>query len=732
MNKHFIKASEEYTTLDNHVPAPLLRRSFTLVEKPVKAELSISGLGFYILYVNGVNVTKGHLAPYISNPDDVCYFDTYDVTEQLSEGENVIGIILGNGFINSPGGVVWDFEKAEYRGAPRVALELNCKLSDGGMTLTADGEFLTHPSPILFDDIRLGETYDARLELDGWMLRGFDTRGWKPALKAETPRGVLKKCEAEPILTYREIKPVSITREGDAFLYDFGINSAGICRLTVNGREGQKITMWHGEMLSEGRFYNKNIRFIRPDATFYDDYNQTDRYICSGKGTEVYEPHFVYHGFRYVLVEGIDESQATPELLTYRIMSSAVKTIGGFRCSSERVNKLFAMVKNSDLSNFFYLQTDCPHREKNGWTGDASLSADHVGLILDTEASWREWLYGIRLAQNEVGALPGIVPTSGWGFAWGNGPTWDSILFNLPYILYKYRGCTDVIRENAHAMVRYLEYILTRRSADGTVAIGLGDWVPVNKSANDYAPPLALTDSVMVMDMARKAAEMLDAIGYTHQAAFARGIYEDMRATVRRELVDLDNMLVAGDCESSQAIALYYGVFDKNEKAAAFAHLLRQISEAGGSFDCGFIGMHCIFHVLSDFGENELAYNMIMKDEFPSYAWLIDKGYTSMPEHFLDSEPYPESQNHHFLGDIARWFITRLAGLNVIDSTTVEITPCPVKDIDFASAYYDIPSGRVSVRWSRDESGKISIDYEAPVGVTIKDGYNHTDKVNFD
>lgn len=731
MQKKFISATRDFTTIENHIPAPYLRRSFNLDQKPTEAKISICGLGFYILYINGERVSKGHIAPYVSNPDHICYYDTFDVADKLTAGENVIGVILGNGFLNCPGGYIWDFDDADFRTAPMLALELSAKTENGEVTVCADGEFLTHPSPIIFDDVRLGESYDARLEINGWNMAGFDTTGWTPAILAPTPRGEMRECTAEPITVYKELKPVSIIREGDAFVYDFGLNSAGVSRLHIKGERGQLVTLWHGETLRDGKFYNDNIRFYNPGSDYYDDYNQTIRFTCSG-GDDVYEPHFHYSGFRYIKVEGITEEQATVDLLTFRVMSSELRTIGDFKCSDERLNTLFKMVKNADRSNFFYFPTDCPHREKNGWMGDASLSSDHTSLIFDTEKSYREWLNNIRCAQRLDGALPGIVPTAGWGFAWGNGPTWDSALFNLPYMLYKYRGCTDVIRENAHAMVRYLEYIMTRRSADGTVAIGLGDWVPVNKNAHDYDAPLALTDSIMVMDMAKKACEMFNAVGMTHSAEFADGIYRDMRETVRREMLDPDTLIVKGNCQSSQSIALYYGVFDAEEEAAAFAHLVRQIHEKDDAFDSGFIGLHCIFDVLARFGEYDLAYKMITRDSFPSYTLLIDEGHTALPEQFLDNTHAPNSLNHHFLGDISRWFMTRLAGLNVIDAKTVEICPCTVYGIDFAQAYYDLPKGRASVRWSRDENGKVEVDYTVPTGVTVRCWNSSSDKMSFD
>ncbi len=718
MNKHFIKATEDCCTFEKWVAAPLLRRSFNLPKVPGRAEISICGLGFYMLYINGKDITKGRLAPYISNPDQVCYYDTYDITSLLTEGENVIGVMLGNGSMNCFGGFVWDFEKAEYRGAPRVALELRADCGGEEVVIFADGDFLCHPSPVKFDDLRMGEFYDARDELPGWNLPGYNAEGWTRALPAETPRGVLKECTAEPIVTLRQVKPVGITRDGDAFIYDFGINSAGLCALRIKGEPGQKITMWHGETLVDGKFYNKNITFIqRPGCEIYGEWNQTVRFVCSGREDE-YMPHFCYNGFRYVKVEGITEEQATTDLLTYHVMSSGLGTIGGFKCSDERLNTLYRMADNSNRSNFYYFPTDCPHREKNGWTGDASMSAENMTLMYDTEASYREWLENIRRVQRIDGALPGIVPTAGWGFHWGNGPVWDSVIFNLPYTLYKFRGCTEVIRENAHAMMSYLEYVMTRRSENGTVDIGLGDYVPVDREADDYRAPVVLTDSITVMDIARKAAEMFTAVGNTHSASYAEGIYRDMRDTVRRELVDFDSMLAAGNSQSSQAIALYYGVFDKCEEKRAVEQLVRLINENDGAFNCGFVGMHCIFHVLSEHGESELAYRMITRDKYPSYTYLIDEGYTSMIEHFCKPLNL-RSLNHHFLGDVARWFTIRLAGLNVIDHKTVRIAPCPVSGVDYAEAYYDLPLGRVSVRWDRMPDGTVAVKHVAPEGVTV-------------
>ena len=700
MNNNFIKATNDYGGFDNHVPAPYIRKTFDLDFDCESATISICGLGFYVLHVNGKDITKGELAPYVSNPDHVAYYDTYDIAPLLKKGKNAIGIILGNGFMNPFGGPIWDFHTAPWRGTPRVALECIIKGGDNTLEITADTSFKVKDSPIRFDEYRMGEYYDANYEIEGWDLPDFDDSDWNNAIVAEAPRGELKLCEADPIKTYKIAKPISIHKTEDGYVYDFGINSAGMLTLNVNARAGQTIEINHGEVLLNGVFFIKNLHFGEPHA---DKYCYWNKYTASKDGLVEWKPTFVYHGFRYALVRGITDEQATPELLTYHIMSSDVKSIGGFECSVPMVNKIYETVQNSARSNLYYIPTDCPHREKNGWMGDASLSADFMSLMYKMDDTYSEWLVNICKAQNDKGALPGIVPTGGWGFHWGNGPTWDSALFNLPYQLYKTRGNTKAIEICAHSMVRYLEYILTRRSPNGTIAIGLGDWVPVG--GGDYPVPLEVTDSVMVMDIAFKASEMLAAIGRTHQSAFAYGIYEDMRETVRRELVDLDTCVVKGNSQSGQAIGVYYDVFEEDEKPLAVEKLVELIHAKNDRFDCGFIGMHCIFHVLSDYGYAELAYKLIMQKGYPSYRHLLDIGETALVEQFVPDGASCGSHNHHFLGDVARWFTTAIAGLNVIDSKTAVIKPCYINEINSASAYYDFPAGRVSVEWNRNDNG---------------------------
>jgi len=733
----FISAAKEFSTLTERVPAPLLRRSFEPGEVK-SASVTVCGLGFYELYLNGSRITKGRLAPYISNPDDILYYDRYDLTGLLRPGKNVLGLMLGNGMLNCPGGQIWEFENTRYRSAPKAALSFEAIRTDGtSVGFEADEQFVCAPSPIYYDDLRVGEFYDARKEISGWCEPDFDDSEWTPALPAETPRGECRICEAEPIVVTKQLKPVNIRparigklpvirpdvdlpvempgAEGEksGWLYDFGVNAAGVCRLKINGKPGQKIVLQFCEALDEnGDLDLRGMSFL-PNAL-----NHRDIYICRG-GEEKWTPAFIYHGFRYCLVLGLEADQADDELLTYLVMNSDIRSAGDFSCSDDVLNRLQEATRVSDLANFYYFPTDCPHREKNGWTADAALSCEQMLVNFTPERSYREWLHNIRRAQREDGAIPGIIPTGGWGFAWGNGPAWDCVLVYLPYFIWKYRGNTEVIRENASMIMRYLHYITTRRDEDGLVAIGLGDWCTVARDSGDYIAPLKFTDTVMCMDICKKAAACFEAAGMKLQKDFAEALYGEFRTAARKHLIDTDTMTALGNCQTSQAMAIFYDVFDDAEKDSAFRVLVDLIEEDNRLMNVGVLGARVLFRVLSKFGRTDLAYAMITDERFPSYGNMLARGNTSLIENFNPEGMAPSSLNHHFWGDVSGWMIEHLAGICVnpddISPERIRILPRFISALEHVVAHHDLPAGRVESSWKREGEGII-------LAVAVPDG----------
>lgn len=728
---NFIKAGDKFTTIEEHIPAPLFRRTFTADKEAASAELIITGLGYYELYVNGKKITKGPLAPYRSNIDDYIYYDSYDIASELSVGKNVIGIMLGNGIRNAPGAYIWDFEKARFRGAPITAFSLSVRYKDGsGETVVSDTETLTAPSPVIFDDLHFGEYYDARLEIPGWNMPDFDDSGWSRAVPAEPPRGEARLCEADPITVRSVIKPVSVTEYKDgSYIYDFGVNTAGLCKLRINGTDGQKVLMRYFETFVDGEPYFRNNRFD-PNDRF-----QEDEYYCSGEGTEEYTPHFTYHGFRYVLVSGITAEQANSELLTYLEMSSDIKKTGDFRCSDGTVNKIQEATVRSDTSNFFYFPTDCPQREKNGWTADASLSAEQVLLNLAPEKSYKEWMRNIYKALNDRGQLPGIIPTGGWGYHWGNGPAWDNVIVYIPYYTYKYCGDRQMLEELAAPLMRYLNYLFSRLDGEGLIAIGLGDWCQVGLIEDQFKTPLVVTDTILTCDIAEKAAFIYGELGMEAQKQFALSLAERTRAAFRENLIDKASLTVEGGTQTGQAMALFYGMFTDEEKARALDVLVKYIHEADDHFDTGVLGGKVIYRVLAENGYVDLAYKMITRPDYPSYGNWIARGATTLWEAFYPENGRILSLNHHFWGDVSAWFYIYLAGMKINptcrDTTEVDIKPCFAEALSEVSAYHDMPDGKISVSWNRN-GGKITLAIEAaeklhgkiglPAGYAFEDG----------
>ena len=745
----FIKATNEYSTIENQVASPYLRKSFNLNFIPEKAEITICGLGFYELYINGKNITKGHLAPYISCPDDLLYYDRYHLKDYLNQGENVIAVILGNGFMNPFDNYEsWNFDNVPWRGAPRVALHFEA-VGEKALSFEADESFKVHPSPIFSDGLRSGYHYDATKEIPNWNMPGFDDSSWNNALIADTPKGEAKLCEAEPIKAIQELKPVSIThydelyfasktnptyktyveescpyqpesKVNDVYVYDFGVNAAGVCKLKLKGEKGQKIRLKHGEMLIEGKFNMDSIYFQRPATRVFEyNYKQTDEYILKGGEEEIYVPKFTYHGFRYVMVEGITNKQATDDTITYIVMNSDLKSRASFSCSDENINKLYEMCVRSDLANFYYFPTDCPHREKNGWTGDASMSAPHMLLNYYCGNSFKEWLNNIRKAQNEEGAFPGIVPTGGWGFEWGNGPIWDSVISNLPYYTYRYEGDIGIIKENKDSILTYLKYIAGRRNEKGLIDIGLGDWMqPAHAWNEPLSSPREYTSSSAIFDMCKKCEFMFDLIGFDEGKEFASKLKEELKRDIRKNHIDFDTLTVIGNCITSQCTAIWFGLFEESEIKGAFNRLIEIIESMEIPFlDCGMYGLRYIFRTLSKYGRGDLAYKLIMQKDHPSYYQMIKAGFTALGEQLSYYEVPTFSQNHHFLGDISAWFIEKIAGLNpnpaAKDINEAEISPDFLENIDFAEATFETKGKNLAVYWKR-ENNKISLTTTVP------------------
>lgn len=711
MKKYFICASEKYCELYNHVSAPYIRKDFYVSEFK-NAKIRICGLGFYELFLNDQKITKGKLAPYISNPDHLIYYDEYDITNLLIQGGNAVGVILGNGFLNNIGGYPWEFDKAHFRHSPILSLVLYI---DGKELFHTDESFRTAPSPIYFDDLRCGEYYDARKEQKGWSTYGFEDSTWSFVKNIKAPKGKPVKADVAPIKIINEIFPISVNSVNGGFVFDFGINSAGICRIVFKGYKGQKIVLRHAEtILEDGSVYMKNT--CTPD--FDIDMSQKDIFICSGR-EDVFEPSFTYHGFRYVFVEGVSSEDIVAFSITMLQLSADLTQTGFFHCSNGVINLLHNITVNSDRSNFFYFPTDCPQREKNGWTADAALSCEQMLYNLDCSDSLQVWLDNVRCTQRENGQLPGVVPTVNFGYDWGSGPAWDAVIVELPYQIYRFTGNKKVLQDNAEAIMRYIAYLKTKTNENGLISFGLPDWCECGKpTEGNTSTPLEITDTLVSIEICQKAEKIFSILGKSEYAVKASEFAVLLKKRFRTVWVD-EKHFVKCKTQTAQAKAIDVGVFTKNEIQHAVENLVNIISDDGGHFQVGVIGARVLFRILADNGYGDLALDLITKEGFPSYKYWLDNGATSLWECFNELENNKVfrkdggrvlSLNHHFWGDISAWFYRYILGINVNpnlkNDIEFEINPIPLADVNYAKGSY-IRNGKGVIVERKMKGGKI-------------------------
>ncbi len=760
LSQKFVQATREYSTYQSPVAAPYMRRSFTLDSIPKNASLTITCTGFYRLFVNGNEITDGVLAPGITNPDEILFYDSYDIAKYLKFGKNTLGFWLGNGFANSVGGYIWDFDTARFRAAPALAFSFDSET----LQFEADESVLCHPSPIVFDDLRSGEHYDARREMSGWNLPEFDDGDWSPAIQVEPARGEYVMNDTDRVVLTEEVRPVKVFSgclakdrqpsmmnprslalcdttfyqigEGErGTVFAFENNLSSVPHLRVKGKPGQVIAIQAAEYCTpEGEVINDAIQKFYPFG-----FCQRDVYICRGDGTvEEYIPSFTYHGARYYFVIGLDEDQITEDTLTAHILHSNIGERGDFSCSNEVANKLVQCTKNSLYANFVYFPTDCPHREKNGWTGDAATSAEYMTQFFRADRSLGQWLRMIEATQKPDGRLPGIIPTTGWGFHWGNGPVWDRVITEVPYQLYVYQNDLSLFDTVSDTVFRYLNYLSKNRTRRGTIDFGLGDYAGGRSSASNYLCPEEITSTVMSYRICCQAAEMYAARDLSLQAEFANKLGEEFREAFRKHLIDLDTMTVYGNCQTAQAIAIDNGLLTPGESHAAYRVLLDMIRREDDHIAGGMLACRTVFRLLAKYGDAELAWKMIMRTDGPSHAdWIVNHGLSSLAErHMCIGDPGRDmSLNHHWMGDFIGFFMAHIAGLQInpthTDAMYVRVAPCFIGDLEHAEAHYESVCGPVDVKWERTgEHIRLQIEkLDAIWGeVVLPNGYRFIDK----
>lgn len=701
--------------------APLLRKSISLEEKNIKnARLYVSGVGYYEFFINGAHVSDRKLEPGYTHFDKRVLYSTYDVTSMLQHGENVLAAELGNGWLNIQSLSVWEFEKARWRMRPRMIAELRITYNDGTVqTIPTDRTWKTNSGACSFNNLYSGEVYDARLVHKGWTIPGFDDKKWMPAIEVEAPAKILTSQQMPPIRVVREVKPVSMRKIDDyTYIYDMGENMTGVCRLQVQGPTGTCVTLAHGELIHDDSTLNQGnieIYFKReknglPQHVDPFERIQTDTYFLSGNGMETYEPRFTYHGFRYVEVASTRPLTLTQESLTGLCMHTDVEPVGNFACSNEILNKLVEASCNSYLGNLFSIPTDCPQREKNGWTADGYVGMDYGLLFYDGITVYEKWMNDFIDNQRERGDLSGIIPSSGWGYADWIGPVWDAALFIIPNNLYKYYGDTRAIEKMWDTCVRYLQYLETREK-DGKLTYGIGDWVFYKAKTDTHFTSTAFywLDNVLM-------AKFADLTG--HDGTKYRAKADNLKELINNEWFDAEKKMYANGTQAAQSVGLALGLVPEEHAQAVADNLVRMIRDNGHQLDFGMLGSKFVPAMLVKYGYADDAYKMIIRPEAPSWANWIHRGLTTLPETWvLDKDFKDASLNHAFLGDISAWMMNSLAGINPNPKKPgfagIIIRPQFINGISWAKGEYRSVRGLIRSEWKR-EGNQIELNIIIP------------------
>jgi alpha-L-rhamnosidase len=690
-------------------PAPMFRTEFRLRPEIRSARVYIAGVGYHELRLNGRRVGDHMLDPGYTRYDRRVLTVTHDVTDLVRTGENAIGCTLGTGWFNVDTKAPWDFDKAKWRASPRVWMQLRVEYRNGAVeNFSTSRAWKTSTGGVTFDGIYAGETWDDRRDQPGWDRPGFDDRTWQPAMETTAPKGILSTQNHVPIRITQRLRAVSRREvKPGVWVFDFGQNFAGVAELKTSGPSGTTVRMVYAEKLNpDGTVDPANIG-MHVWAHGKEQRFQTDEVVLAGRPIRRHA-QFVYHGFRWVQVTGYP---GTPPLdaLTGLVLHSDVEPRGEFTCSNELLNRIVTATKWSYRSNLHGIPTDCPHREKNGWTGDAHLASDFGLTFFDPTTVYTKWIQDLADEQMFTGALPGIVPTAGWGYAWGNGPAWDSAFLLIPWAQYQLTGDSRILTKHYEQFKRYVDY-LTQNSKEGINGMGLGDWVPWKTET-----PVNVTSTGYYYRDARIVAETARLLGRTEEADRYNRLADSIQAAFNRTFVQMPQGSVANNGQTALSCALFQGLLADADRPVVLDRLEQAVLKTGGHIDTGILGAKYVLNSLLDGGRVETLYRLMTKREQPGWGWWLEQGATTLWEDWKGAD----SRNHIMFGDISAVMVKAFAGIRSKSPgyAAIEIKPHIVEDLTHASAVLRTVRGTVRSAWHVTE-GSVELEVEIPANCT--------------
>ncbi len=615
-------------------PALYFRRRFS-AKGGERAVLHICAAGLFTLKLNGQDVSDRVLEPAFTQYDKRALYSSFDVSGRLYAGENVLEVVLGDGWYNQTTKDTWGFYRAAWRDVPKFILQM--RLPEG--LLVSDERWEIGAGALVANAIRAGERWDAR--------RRTEYRG--PARVVAPPGGRLVPQQMPPIRETECFAPVSAEQTSAGMLYDFGQNMSGYCSARLCGKEGDTVRFIYSDRVRDGACDNaSNSMYIFNPGVRY----QTDE-VTLGAEPFWYHPRFVYHGFRYVQVIGAVQISS----MTAHFVHTDLERIGAWTCSDPLLERLYAMSINAILSNYCGFPTDCPHREKNGWTGDAQLTLETCLLNFDMQSAYQKWLNDFQDNMRPSGQISAIIPSCGWGYNWGSGPAWDVAMFRLTKALYDFYEDERTAECMYPYLQRYAAYMQGYENSEGLYCYGLGDWNYPQKISFRVCPT-ELTDSCYCLEMYQTLAALSDRF----QPARADG-YREQAAKLRKNIA---NKYAGEESLTGMCALTAFGICDRTEE------ILQYLKSNDYAPHCGILGGKFLFSVLCEKRQAETAYRVLTRTEYPSYGYWAACGQTALCEDF----ELTNSLNHAMYGFITEYMMKAFGGIRFRKGMR-EVEICP-------------------------------------------------------
>jgi alpha-L-rhamnosidase len=701
---------------------PILYRSFELPEQAVSARAYICGLGLYHFELNGKKVGDEYFTPYCNAYDQWIQYQTFDITEQLKVGANLAAVMLGNGWYKGRYGA--NGGNVGFYG-DRFALicEIHVTLANGNeIIIVSDSSWKGQPSPIIESDIFDGETYDARIDRAVPSPHSFDVK----LIEIDTMR--LEPRRSLPVGIIEEIKPIALIQTpAHETVLDMGQNMTGWIRFKTSAPAGTRIHLEFGEVLQGGNFFRDNLRTAK--AEYF--------YIADGTDAVV-EPYFTFYGFRYVKISGW-AGELHIDDFTGCVLYSQMDVIGDIETSNEKVNQLFKNALWGQKGNFLDIPTDCPQRdERLGWSGDIQVFSGTACFNMDSSAFLFKYAYDLWKEQAKIGGMvPHIVPMV--NLSKGGSCAWGDVATILPMNLYEFYGDVSILEMQFESMRAWVDYIRNIDESSGgrrlwTEGTHFGDWLALDASdpvSRKGGTPEDFIASAFYCYSARLVAKAAEALGDMEQAkAYAR-LSAEIKAAIQKEYFTLTGRL-AIPTQTGYVLALFMDLVADEHRERVQNDLIERLNKDNMHLRTGFVGTPYLCRVLSNIGANDLAYKLLLNEDYPSWLYAVNLGATTIWERWNSLNPdgtisstSMNSLNHYAYGSIVEWMYRDMCGLNpssngVVGFRQARIAPKPDKSLRWAKARYRSVAGVYESGWHMDESGLLTLEITIPFNASAR------------